>query len=189
MELSFWTEGRQVPYTVRRSVRAKRLRLAVYPDGRVVASVPLRVSELQVRRFVETQHEWIAQQLARINTRPKPAWARMGRQEYLQYKESARALAHARLAHFNEQYGFKYGRVSIKDHASRWGSCSAKKNLNFNFRILFLPPPLRDYVIVHELCHLQELNHSMSFWKLVARAVPDYRRARAELRKYSLGIQ
>lgn len=91
-------------------------------------------------------------------------------------------LAHARLAHFNEAYGFALGRVAIKNHKSRWGSCSKKGNLNFNYKIALLPPELADYVIVHELCHLGEFNHSPRFWALVARTVPDHRALRARLR-------
>lgn len=101
---------------------------------------------------------------------------------YLKYKEAARALVHRRLEELNV-HGFVYNRVAIKNSTSRWGSCSEKKNLNFNYRILFLPPHLQDYIIVHELCHLQIFNHSPAFWALVAEMVPDYKVCRRELRK------
>lgn len=97
-------------------------------------------------------------------------------------KRAARALAHARLAHFNQFYGFTYQRVFIRNQKTRWGACSAKGNLGFNYRIAYLPPQLADYVIVHELCHLGQFNHSPAFWQLVAQMIPDYKTHRRELR-------
>ena len=89
---------------------------------------------------------------------------------------------HARLTHWNQFYGFTFGRVTIKNHKSRWGSCSKKGNLNFNYKIALLPSELADYIIVHELCHLGEFNHSSRFWALVAKAIPNHRVLRARLR-------
>lgn len=107
---------------------------------------------------------------------------RRSRPSYLKHKERARALVHARLAHFNAAYGFSWGRVAIKNHKSRWGSCSKKGNLNFSYRIALLPAELADYIIIHELCHLGEFNHSPAFWALVARTCPSYRACRSALR-------
>jgi len=101
---------------------------------------------------------------------------------YLEHKEAARVLVHTRLEVLNLQYGFSYNRVAIRDQRSRWGSCSQRKNLNFNYRLVFLPQHLVDYIIVHELCHLQEFNHGQGFWKLVEAAVPDHEGCRRELR-------
>jgi predicted metal-dependent hydrolase len=108
---------------------------------------------------------------------------RRNRRNYLNHKEQARALVHARLAHFNQFYNFPLRKIFIKNHKSRWGSCSQKGNLNFNYQILFLPPHLADYVVVHELCHLREFNHSPAFWALMSQALPDCRTLRGELRK------
>lgn len=105
---------------------------------------------------------------------------------YLNNKEAARKLVHDRLAHFNVAYGFEYNRVSIKNQKTMWGSCSKKGNLNFNYRLALIPPELADYVIVHELCHLQELNHSKRFWSLVARTIPDYAQRRKALKTHRL---
>jgi predicted metal-dependent hydrolase len=93
-------------------------------------------------------------------------------------------LAHARVAHFNSFYSFTVGRISIRDTKTRWGSCSKKGNINFNYKILFLPPYMADYVVVHELCHLKEFNHSQNFWDLVAQVVPEHKAIRAELKKH-----
>jgi predicted metal-dependent hydrolase len=108
---------------------------------------------------------------------------RRNRRSYAKHKERARALAHARLAYFNAHYGFSWGRVAIKNHTSRWGSCSRKGNLNFSYQIALLPEALADYIIVHELCHLGEFNHSPRFWALVARACPNHKELRRALRQ------
>ena len=107
---------------------------------------------------------------------------RRNRRQYLRVREHARALVHERIRHFNDVYGFKIGKVFIKNHKSRWGSCSAKGNINFNYKILFLPTEIVDYIIVHELCHLVEFNHSERFLSLVVRTIPDHKRRRRHLR-------
>jgi predicted metal-dependent hydrolase len=102
--------------------------------------------------------------------------------EYQKYKEQAREIVLARLAHFNIHYQFSIGRIAIRNQKSRWGSCSKKGNLNFNYRIVFLPPEGQNYLIVHELCHLGQFNHSAAFWSLVAQTIPNYKTARLTLR-------
>lgn len=110
----------------------------------------------------------------------------MPTKHYLAHKEAARVFVHERLAHYNAHYGFTYRRVAIRDQKTCWGSCSEKGNLNFNYRLLFLPPELADYVIIHELCHLGELNHSKAFWVLVAQACPEYAAHRRELQRLTV---
>lgn len=100
------------------------------------------------------------------------------------YRRHARAVIAERLAVCNARYSFTYGRVAIKEQKSRWGSCSRQGNLNFNWRLLLAPLPVLDYVVVHELCHLQELNHSPRFWALVAQACPEYAAHRLWLRQH-----
>ncbi len=93
---------------------------------------------------------------------------------YKANKEEARTLVHRKLVEWNLHYNFTYNKVAIRDQRSRWGSCSKKGNLNFNYRILLLPEHLQDYIIVHELCHIGMFNHSREFWALVAKTVPDH---------------
>jgi len=116
----------------------------------------------------------------RVRRRRKPSAAE--RASYLQHKELARELVLARLVHYNQHYNVAWNRVAIRTTRTRWGSCSSQKNLNFNYKIMFLPTHLQDYIIVHELCHLQELNHGAQFWELVAEQSPDYKQHIAELK-------
>jgi predicted metal-dependent hydrolase len=101
---------------------------------------------------------------------------------YLAHKEVAREQVLARLTHYNEHYNLKWNRLAIRNQRRCWGSCTSLKNLNFNYKVLFLPEHLRDYIIVHELCHLRHLNHGREFWALVAEQMPEYKQHVAELR-------
>lgn len=115
--------------------------------------------------------------------RRKRTRTRSPAKHYVAHKEAARVFVHERLKIVNQIYGFAYNRVAIRDQKSRWGSCSTKGNLNFNYRIQFLPLHLADYIIAHELCHLKEFNHGKGFWDLVTRAAPEHEKCCAELRK------
>ncbi len=102
---------------------------------------------------------------------------------YLTHKAAARAVVVERLVYFNQYYGYAYKREAIRNTRRSWGRCSSLGNLNFSYKLLFLPAALRDYVIVHELCHLRELNHGAQFWALVGECIPDYSELRNTLRE------
>ncbi|MCW1929840.1 MAG: DUF45 domain-containing protein [Candidatus Kerfeldbacteria bacterium] len=102
-------------------------------------------------------------------------------QEYAEHRESAQQYIQERLKELNQAYGFFYKRVVVKNQKTRWGSCSHKGNLNIHYKVATLPRELGDYVLVHELCHLKELNHSKKFWTLVKRTIPNYLELRARL--------
>lgn len=106
--------------------------------------------------------------------------------KFLANKERARKLILERLDHFNRAYGFTWHRVAVKNTKCRWGSCSKKGNLNFCYKLVFLPAQLADYIIVHELCHLGQFNHSRAFWDLVAKTMPNYKSLRSELKNAKL---
>jgi len=101
----------------------------------------------------------------------------------IQKREQARCFVENRISYFNKLYNFGINRIAIKNTATRWGSCSSKRNLNYNYKIIYLKSILADYLIVHELCHLKELNHSKRFWALVSKTIPDYAKINKELRK------
>ena len=106
------------------------------------------------------------------------------RVEFLKYSDEARKLVLSRLGYFNKFYNFKYGTVRIKAQTTRWGSCSSKGNLNFNYKIALLPQHLADYIVIHELCHLGQFNHSQDFWNLVGKIFPNYFELKKELRGF-----
>ena len=107
-----------------------------------------------------------------------------GGKAYTAQVEATRTLVLERLAYWSAVYGISFGRVAIRKQKSRWGSCSSVGNLNFNYRLGFLPKELMDYVVVHELCHIKEYNHSKNFWNLVGQAYPNYIQLRKQLETY-----
>ncbi len=151
-------------------------------------TAPLRASKALVEGFVLEHTEWIALQIKRLEKLPPVPTAKDNRADYLKYKEQARELVKRRLEYFNQFYGFKYKQIAIKNQKTRWGSCSRQGNLNFNYKIALLPAEQADYIVVHELCHLGQLNHSEKFWTLVEKTVPDHLRIRSELRKKSINL-
>ena len=170
-------------YVIKTHQRAKRLSLSVYSDNRLVVVVPPGYARSkQVEQFVKDRAEWIAKQQRKL-AQQQPL-IKNTRTNYLKYKEQARSLIQDRLQSFNQLYKFKIGRVAVRNQQTRWGSCS--HNLNFNYRLIFLPTALIDYIIVHELCHLQELNHSQKFWHLVEQTIPDYKLRRRQLKQFNL---
>lgn len=175
-------------YTIKRSRRARCVRLAIRPDGQVVVTVPLFVSTRVATQLVEHKRQWIISHQKRIASAPSFLPIPDTHASYLKCRESARQFVLSRIDHYRAQYPAPIGRVSIRNQRTRWGSCSRSGNLNFNYKILFLPEAMADYIIVHELSHLQELNHSQKFWQLVCRTIPDYQSIRKRLQYYSLTI-
>ncbi|HAI62645.1 TPA: M48 family peptidase [candidate division WWE3 bacterium] len=105
---------------------------------------------------------------------------------YLENKKVARKIILEYLHFFAALYKVKFRKVAIRNQRSKWGSCSKAKNLNFNYKVAFLPNDQRDYVVVHELCHLIEFNHSKKFWAEVARTIPNYKEIRKKVKSTSL---
>lgn len=171
--------------TFRTSPRAKRLRLSVHPDGQVVVSIPKRASIQTAERFVSQHLVWIANQLAKLAKRPPTTRLPHTRKDYLNNYKQAKTTILAQVEAVNQMYQVKYNQISIKNLKSRWGSCSKRGNLNFNYKLIYLPPELVEYVVTHELCHLIQFNHSKRFWNEVARQVPEYKQRRLEMKKYA----
>ncbi|MEK7664803.1 MAG: M48 family metallopeptidase [Patescibacteria group bacterium] len=118
----------------------------------------------------------------KIRRLSKPRRKAGGRNNFLKNKERARKIVEEKIGKFNAFYKFKFYKVRIKNQKTRWGSCSKKRNLNFNYKIVFLENKLADYLVVHELCHLAEFNHSYKFWNLVEKTIPDYLKINKELK-------
>lgn len=171
-----------MPITIQRS-RRKTLQLSVHSDGHIFIKAPLKLPLDQINTFVRQKQSWITRaqekQRSRINL---PT----GLQNFRQQKEATRALVQTKLEQFNQHYHFTWKRISIRNSSTRWGSCSRQKNLNFNYKIIYLPAAIQNYIIVHELCHLAEMNHSPRFWNCVAMTIPDYKSRRQQLHRYQL---
>lgn len=101
---------------------------------------------------------------------------------YKQHKETAREIITKLVQRFASIYGVKIGRVSVRNQKTRWGSCSKLGNLNFNYKLIFLPEDLRNYIVIHEICHLIEFNHSKKFWAYVENTTSNYKELRRRLR-------
>lgn len=155
------------------------MRLAVYPDGAVVLTVPHRSEQSLIDRFLAKYAPWVERKIKESENRTV---LRIKREEIPQIKKNAYDLVQNRATYFAQEYGFAFKNITIRAQKTRWGSCSHVGNLSFNYKIALLPQHLIDYIIVHEVCHLEEMNHSLRFWNLVARKAPQYERARGELR-------
>ena len=183
-QIQIGSEFIEYEYTI--SKRAKNLRLSVTMDGGVELIVPSSIREEVAITFLQSKSSWILSKLtyfkknARISIIPNNG--KTPKQNYVIYKKEALTICKERLAFFNQHYHLTYRAITIRNQKARWGSCSKKGNLNFNFKIAFLSSYLVDYIIVHELCHLKEFNHSNRFWKLVAETLPNYLQYRNELR-------
>lgn len=222
--------GQIIPYLLKVSARAHRVRLVIRAEGSLEVVVPRGIGQANYEAVVREKERWIFATLERVAreqvvppplatgqrvslagravslalrvdagqkrqhaqlrgdtltltlTSDDPHLARKLLEAW--YRRQAPAIFAARIEALNQVYGYFFGRVSIKSQKSRWGSCSRLGNLNFNWRLLLAPVPVLDYVVVHELCHLKEMNHSARFWKLVARACPDYAAQRRWLRAH-----
>lgn len=179
----------EYPYTLRRSKRSRRIRLSVRSDGSILVTAPPRATVRLIEQFVSQQSEWIAAAIERVLQKQKDSlslWPSGAPGPYAKHKEEALALLKERTAHFAAILGYTPTAIRVRDQKTRWGSCSRRGSLSFSYRLLFLPENLRDYIVVHELCHLKEFNHSSRFWALVAHVIPEYKALRSELRKYDL---
>lgn len=142
--------------------------------------------EREIRDFVQKHIAWIEKQQ---NRHRREAEARKGicpltTEEREALTEAARIDLQKRVQCYAGQIGVAYGRITVRNQKTKWGSCSSRGNLNFNFLLMLAPEYVRDYVVVHELCHRKQMNHSPAFWAEVAKALPDYETGRRWLREH-----
>ncbi len=107
----------------------------------------------------------------------------MTREKVIALAEEALKIIPARVEYFAKVIGVTYGKITIRNQKTRWGSCSSKGNLNFNCLLMLAPPEVLDYVVVHELCHRKQMNHSKAFWLEVEKVLPDYKESRKWLKE------
>ena len=166
----------EATYRVIRSNR-KTIAIQIMPNGVVVVRAPMRMPTATIEGFVQDKASWIEKQLARL-----PVVEKFTEVQMEKLVKKAKTVIPEKVAHFAPLVGVDYGRVSIRAQHTRWGSCSGKGNLNFNCLLMLAPPEVADYVVVHELCHRKEMNHSQRFWLEVERVLPNYRASKKWLK-------
>jgi predicted metal-dependent hydrolase len=164
--------------------RRRTLALQVRQSGEVVVRAPLFVREQEVRRFVEEHLAWIEKQQRKLAcaAEQRREIQPLSKAELSGLTEQARRDLTERARLFAQRVGVTYGRITIRNQKTKWGSCSAQGNLNFNCLLMDAPQEVLDYVVVHELCHRLHMDHSPAFWAEVARVLPDYGKRRKWLR-------
>lgn len=172
-------------YTLKRYKNSKYIRLKIRFDGEVVVTAPPQTKKEYIDAFVQSKSNWIEEKIAVFSKLPQPN-IKTQKGDYQKYKEQARSFVLEKIKKVNTHYNFSFGRVAIRNQKTRWGSCSNKKNLNFNYKIVFLPEKIAEYIVIHELCHLREMNHGIKFWKLVEQTTPDYRKIQKQLQNIKI---
>ena len=174
-----------------RIIRSKRktVALEIRPDLSVLVRAPYWMADWQIRKFVDEKSDWLYAHLREMEqkqkleaARPKAAPLTPGELQVL--ADEALRVIPERVRFYAPVVGVTYGRITIRNQRTRWGSCSAKGNVNFNYQLYYMPSELMDYVIVHELAHRRHMDHSALFWEEVARYCPEYAVYRNQLKKY-----
>lgn len=176
-------------YEIIRSNR-RTIAITVLRDSKVLVKAPMRYPLEELEKFVDSKERWILekQSVVRIkqhnHAEAKKLSAGMLNQNGITYRETARNAIVPRVVFYAKLMQVHFNGIRIKEQKSRWGSCSSKGNLNFNWRLVLMPQEVLDYVVVHELCHLRHMNHSREFWAYVEEIMPDYRRWKKWLKEY-----
>lgn len=184
--MNFYIEGDglRIPYEIIRSDR-KTLAIEVRSDLRVIVRAPRRTPAENIERFINEKKQWIIRKYSARMVNKKPEM-RVPIPEYMT-DQWLRTEGVQRFQYMIDKWSQKmhtdYGRVTLRDQKTRWGSCSSKGNLNFNWRLLLMPETIMEYVVVHELAHRREMNHSPRFWQIVAEQLPDYQARRQWLKE------
>ncbi len=170
----------EIIYSSRRS-----LAVQIISGGQVKVRAPKRTSKINIDRFLIEKQNWILKHLEKAaeNAAPAPP-PPLSEQERRHYMEIARDIFTRKTAYYAALMGVTYGRISIREQKTRWGSCSSKGNLNFNWRLIFAPDEVLDYIVVHELAHRREMNHSSAFYHIVETVLPDYKKEQKWLREH-----
>lgn len=172
-----------IEYHLIRSDR-RSIGIEVDREGKVTVRTPYSCEKKRIDRFLLEKENWIRQKvkLQKENAMKRQEKREMPEAEKKYYRNLAREVLGARTGYYARKMGVTYGRISIREQKTRWGSCSSAGNLNFNWKLVLMPPELLDYVVVHELAHRKEMNHSPRFWAIVEKELPDYCNRREKLK-------
>ena len=161
----------------------KTLALQVTADGSVKVRAPRRTSRAVIERFMTEKEDWVLKYVKMAEKNPAPAITPLSETERRHYVQIARDIFTHKTAYYAQIMHVTYRRISIREQKTRWGSCSSTGNLNFNWRLIFAPESVLDYIVVHELAHRKEMNHSASFYAVVESVLPDYKTSQKWLRE------
>lgn len=162
-------------YQIIRSSR-KTLSMQIMPDGSILVRSPWRLPEREIQQFLKEKADWIEKHLAKVNAANAEAEdAPLTKEDIAALSRQAVRDIPERVRKFADIMGVTYGRITIRNQTTRWGSCSSMGNLNFNCLLMLAPEAVRDYVVVHELSHRRHMDHSAEFWAEVASVLPDYK--------------
>lgn len=169
---------------IRRSKR-KSVSIKITTDLQIVVYAPLFVKDSEIEKIVLSKSKWIDEHMLKMQNRieEQSKLKKISFEEVQELADKAVEYIPTRVEYFAQKYGFAYNKITIKNLVSRWGSCSTKCNLNFNCLLMLTPDYVIDYIVVHELCHLREMNHSEKFWAEVEKIMPDYQRAELWLKQ------
>ena len=172
--------------TIIRSNR-KTVAIQVNSDLSVTVRAPRSASEKDIEEILKKKEAWISKHIEKMKKTKERFEAepteKLTREKVIALAEEALKVIPARVEYFARVIGVTYGKITIRNQKTRWGSCSSKGNLNFNCLLMLAPPEVLDYVVVHELCHRKQMNHSKAFWSEVEKVLPDYKEARKWLKE------
>jgi len=154
--------------------KRKTIAIQVMADGKVCVRAPKGYSRTRIQTFVENHEDWILRKLKEVQTK-QGFWASVTPEMEKTCRGLAKEILPQKVAYYAAWMGVSYGRITIRGQKTRWGSCSSKGNLNFNWKLMLFPEQIQDYVVVHELAHRKEMNHSRNFYRVVEEILPDYR--------------
>ena len=156
--------------------KRKTIKIGINPDGSVYICAPLFLSDSEIEEFYNSRQRWIKVHSEKLKNQKEiiEKVIKMTDDEIIDLKNRAREYITERVEFYAKIMEVEYSGISIKVMKSRWGSCSSKKRLNFNCLLMLAPKESIDSVVVHELCHLKEMNHSKRFYELVYRYFPNY---------------
>lgn len=178
-----------ITYEIIKSSR-KTIAVEVRQDGSVLVRAPRNCPQSRIDTFLKEKQTWV---LAKVEEQKEKEADSMKIQplseaEQRLYRDKAREIFEQKVSYYAQMMGVSYGRIAIRDQKTRWGSCSGEGNLNFNWRLIFAPAGVLDYVVVHELAHRKEMNHSPRFWKVVEDTMPEYRKYQRWLKENGRGL-
>lgn len=172
-------------YVIKRSKR-KTIRLEITSEGLLVRA-PMRATNADIGKFLEEKRGWIEKHLRKAKEADQ-ALPKLTREELENLARRAMKTIPERVAYYAPLVGVTYGRITIRNQRTRWGSCSSNGNLNFNCLLMLAPPEVLDSVVVHELCHRIEMNHSPQFYEQVLRVFPDYHKWNQWLKEHGRAL-